>query len=170
MPVVDVSSLVFERFTLRDADFSAGRDDDTSLSAGVVGEIATAEVGEDGQLSNYDAVRLGQPASNPTGDRKGNEQYVKLRAGSSDIADAATFAFAARKKGEIGGGTGGMVTGFRKHRGQDNADPAQRDPLPPQNPVVKDGRVLQLLAKDEANSLTVDLSESTFELPSLGGQ
>lgn len=171
MPVVNVNSLIFERFTLTDADFSAGRDDNTSLSAGTVGEIATAEVGEDGQLSNYDAIQLGQPQSNPTGDRKGNEVFVKLGDGSdTDISDSAMWSFAARRKGEIGGGSAGMITGFRKHRGQDNADPAQRDPLPPQTPVVKDGRIAQLLAKDEAASLTVALTNSEFEIPALGGQ
>lgn len=170
MAVVNVSELAFEPITLRPADFSASRDDDTQLSSGTVGEIATAEVGEDGQLSGYDAVQIGQPASNNTGDRKGNELFAKLQSGSSDVSDSVEFSIAARRKGDLGGGRGGSITGWITHRGQDNADPAQRKPLYPQQPVVIDGRMLQLLAKDETAQVTVDLSESEFEIPALGGK
>lgn len=170
MPVVDVNALSYEPIELTASDFNASRDDDTSLSSGVVGEIATSEVGSDGQLSGYDAVQVGQPAANATGDRKGNELFVKLQAGSSDIADTAQFAIAARQKGELGGGAPGSITGWITHRNQDNTDPAQRRPLYPQKPIVKDGRLIQLLAKDETASVTVDLSESTYQIPALGGK
>lgn len=170
MPVVDVSALTYEPITLTASDFTAARDDDSSLSSGVVGEIATSEVGSDGQLSGYDAVQVGQPESNNTGDRKGNEIFFKFQAGSSDIADTAQIKVSARQKGELGGGTPGSITGWIQHRGQDTSDPAQRRPLYPAQPIVKNGRLVQILAKDETASLTVDLSESTFEIPALGGK
>jgi len=71
-------ALRFERAQLNASDFVAGRDNDTSLDAGQVGEIGTAEIGEDGSIAQYEAVQLGQPASNRTGDRKGNELFVNV--------------------------------------------------------------------------------------------
>lgn len=167
---IDPNSLSYERNTLHAADFNASRDDDTSLSAGTVGEIAEAEVGDTATLSQYQGVFVGQPASNATGDRKGNEVYMKLQSGGGDVADTVQWAFAARNKGELGGGKQGSITGFITHRGQDNADPAQRRPMNTSQPVVPDGRLLTLLAKDETSSVTVDLSESEFELPIMGGK
>lgn len=172
MPITAAQAreLTYKPFKLTDADFSAGRDDDTSLSAGTVGEVATAEIGEDGQLSNYLAVQLGQPATQQFADVQGNEIYVKLQAASADVADSVDWAFAVRDKGELGGGVAGNITGFRTHRGQDNSDPRQRNKMRPQSPVARDGKILSLLVKDETQAVTVDLSESDFEIPALGGQ
>jgi len=170
MAVVDVDSLIFEQFTLTQSDFNDGRDEDTSLSAGQVGEIGEAEIGEDGQLSNYDAVQIGQPPVN-NGDSTGNEPFVALdSAADTDVADTAEWACAVRRKGELSAGQAGMITGYVSHRRTNNTDPRQRTKLGPQSPVGKDGRVLQFLARDETSSVTVNLGESTIEIPALGGQ
>lgn len=173
MPVVDVNSLTFEPITLTASDFTASRDNNTSLSAGTVGEIATAEVGEDGQLSGYEAVQIGQPEVNSSGDRKGNELFMQLADGAdAEVADTVQAAVAARQKGELGGGAAGSITGWIKHRGQDTTDPAQRQPIYPQTPVVKDGRLVQFLAKDETSSVTVNIDSTAtqLEIPALGGK
>lgn len=159
------------RFTLTDSDFVSGRDDDSQVSAGVVAEVATAQVGPagDGQLTNYREVQLGTSAAAPgEPNTPDNTMFVKLQAGGSDIADTAEFAFAAKFVGDLGGGPEGEITGFRSHRGQDQSDPRQRTKLPPQEPTVPAGIEVQLLAKDETANLTVDLSESTFQIPSVG--
>lgn len=170
MPVVNVGALDYRRITITDADFNASRDDDTSLNAGTVGEIAEAEVGEDSQLSSYEAVQYGAPPrTSGGGDNLGNEIHMQFQSGGSDIADNAQVAFGARLKGELGGPN---ITGWIDHRGQDSSDPRQRYNLFPQTPVVKAGRLLTILAKDEANALTVDLSENSghLQIPALGGQ
>lgn len=169
MAVVDIQSLTFRRFDLRDSDFTAGRDNDVALDAGDVGEIATAEVGEDGQLSGYEAVQYGQPPVNTGGDNLGNEIHMQFQSGAADVSDNAQFAFGARQKGELGGPN---ITGWISHRNQDASDPRQRYNLFPQSPVVKDGRELNIIAKDEAAALTVDLSENPghLNIPCLGGK
>lgn len=170
MPVVDVNALTYEPIQLRDGDFSASRDDNTALSAGTVGEIATAEVGEDGQLSGYDAVQVGQPATNPTGDIKGNELFVDLADSGGDVDDTSEFALAARQKGELGGGASGSITGWISQRQSDSTTVSERPKVNPKQPVVKDGRLLLLLFKNEAAQDTVELAQSTFEIPALGGK
>lgn len=170
MPVVDVSSLTYEPIQLRDGDFSAGRDDDTALSAGTVGEIATAEVGEDGQLSGYDAVQVGQPPTNTGGDIAGNEAFVDLADSGGDVDDTSEFAIAARQKGELGGGPAGSITGWISQRESDSSTVGERPKVFPQTPVVKDGRLLQLLFKNEAAQDTAALASSTFQIPALGGK
>jgi len=170
MPVVNVDDLSYRRISVTDADFSASRDNDTALSAGTVGEIATSEVGSDGQLSSYEAVQLGQPPRpNAAGDNLGNEIHMQFQSAGTDIADNAQVAFGARLKGELGGPN---ITGWIDHRNQDNADPRQRKNLYPQMPIVIDGRLLVVLAKDEANAVTVDLAENAGQLqvPALGGK
>lgn len=165
------ATLAYRRFKLTDSDFSAGRDNDTSLSAGTVGEIATAEVGVDGQLSAYLAVQLGQPAGSSGGDNQGNEPYIEMGdASPGDVSSSADWAFAVRDKGEVGGGREGNITGFRTQRRQDNDDPRQRSSMLPQQPVAREGKILQFLARDETASVTVDISQTNLEVPSLGGQ
>lgn len=173
MPV-DVSGLRFRRATLNDSDFSAGRDNDNSLSAGTVGEIGTSEVGEDASIAQYEAVQLGQPASNQTGDRKGNEVYVNLHSSTNaaTVPVTAEFSIQARNKGELGGGAAGNISGWIRHRGQNNNDPAQRKPLFPQQPVVPRRRILSLQAKDENTSIQPDVTaaDTVIEIPILGGK
>lgn len=173
MPITQSQArqLNYKKFTLTDSDFSASRDNDNQLSAGTVGEIATSEVGADGQLSNYLGVILGQQPDSVTGDTQGNEVYVSLGDDTAgDLGDTAEWAFAVRDKGEVGSGQAGTITGFITHRGQDASDPRQRKSLNPQEPIARDGKVLQLLVKDETTADTVDISNSTFQIPSLGGQ
>lgn len=169
-----VSGLRFQRAQLNASDFSAGRDNDTSLSSGQVGEIGTAEVGEDGSIAQYEAVQLGQPASNRTGDRKGNEQYCNIydSTGAADVADAAEYAVNARNKGELGGGAGGTLTGWFKLRNADASDPAQRPPLYPQQPVVPRRRILSFQLKNENATVQGDITDgsTTVEIPILGGK
>lgn len=173
MPITQAQArqLNYKKFTLTDSDFTASRDDNTALSAGVVGEIATCEIGSGGQTSNYLAVILGQQPDSVTGDTQGNEVFVSLGdASAGDLGDTAEWAFAVRDKGEVGSGQAGTITGFITHRGQDNADPRRRKSLNPQEPIARDGKVLQLLVKDETTSDTVQIANSTFQIPALGGQ
>jgi hypothetical protein len=175
---VDPRELTYERNTLTFSDFNAARDNNASLSQGVVGEIGEAEVGEDGVLAQYDAILVGQPPKNATGDRKGNEIYAAVDDGAgSVVSDTVQVSVAARNKGETGGGKDGKVTGFLPTREMDNSDPGIRPPIgvqpSPNNPkYVPDGRIVQFLIKDETGSVTGDITGSTsvLELPILGGK
>ena len=172
MPVVNINDLHYRPFTATDTDFTAGKDNDTSIPAGDVAEVGVAEVGDDGQLSNYDAVQIGQRPAATGGDNQGNEVFIDLAQGDgADAADTVEFAVAARRKGEVGGGVSGEVTGFRGTRGQDTADARQRTSLGPQSPVVRYGRVLQFLTRDEHAAHEVDIThaETTIEIPAMGG-
>lgn len=173
MAAVNVGNLRFRKNQISGSDFNAARDNSTSLSAGVPGERGELEVGEDGVAAQYDAVQLGQPQSNASGDRKGNEIYLALDDNSgSPVNDTVQFSFQVRNKGELGGGNAGNITGFISVRNQDDSDPAKRRPLPPQRPVVPDGRLLTLVTRDETQSHNVDVtgSATTIELPILGGK
>lgn len=159
---------LIEQTELTDGDLNSGADDDTQVSAGSVGEFGVLEVGTDGRFSQYDAVWVGQPQSNPTGDVKGNEVYVDMESGSSDVSDSAQWAIAGRRPGQRGTGAAGNISGWIKQRDADNSSVGSRPKLPPSVPLVTDGNKIQFLAKDESSNLTVDLSESTIEIPVQG--
>jgi len=165
MPVINPGALDYQDDELTAADFNAGINDDTSISAGNVGIVAVAEVGEDGKLSNYGAVVLGQEPRSVGGDNRGNEIYVKLQAGGADVADSVQFQFQARKKAQL---SGRPLTPWIKHRGQDQNDPRLRKSLLANRGAV-DGEEIILVVKNESGAVTVDLSESEFEIPIMGG-
>lgn len=167
MPVVNPKKLDYQRDTLTASDFSAGINDDTSISAGDVGIIAKAEVGEDGGLASYEAIIMGQPPKNPDGDNKGNELFLKLQTAGADVADTVQIQFQARKKGEL---SGRAITDWIMHRNQDNSDPRQRKNLNVTGKGAVDAEEIIMVVRDETSSVTVDLSESSFEIPILGGK
>lgn len=168
MPVVNPNELNYTEDELHAADFRAGLNDATAIAAGEVGIIAVAEVGEDGILANYDAVIMGQPPTNETGDNQGNEMFVQLQDGTAtDVADSVQFQFQARKKGSL---SGRPLTPWIKHRGLDAADPRQRKSLPITGYGAVDGEEIILVVRDMTASVTVDLSNSSFEIPIMGGQ
>lgn len=171
MPVVDLNSLDYERITLRSSDFADGQQNNTALGAGNVGEIATLEVYDDGQASAYEAIQIGQPPANATGDNLGNEVFVDMAdGGGTSVDDTVEFAIGARQKGELGGGSDGAITGWITQRGEDSSSAIERTPLSPHLPVVKAGALLNFLVKEEGSGTTVDRSQSVWEIPALGGK
>lgn len=170
MPAVRPSELEYEGIHLVADDFTAGKDEGT-LQAGVVGEVATAEVGEDGQLSSYDAALLGDELG-PTGNSSKGKMFVDLQ-GDQDgdgtveqVPDDTQFRLIARDKNS---NRRIPLTRWFQTRGEDNADPRLRTEVLPREPAVKMGRIVALEAKRESGSVVVSLADSTFELPARGG-
>lgn len=166
MSLVNPSALAYEGIHLTNADFTAGKDDGATLEAGVIGEVATAEIGEDGQLSAYDAVLLGDKMD-PTGNSSKGKQYVEL-ADSADaaVADTVQFRYIVRDKNS---NRRVPLTRWFTHRGENNTDPRLRTPVTPRQPFIKDGRIIALEVKDETATAEVTLANSTFEAPARGG-
>lgn len=172
MPVVNVNSLTFKRGMITAGDFTASRDNATSLSSGTVGEVGQFEVFEDGQFSKYEAVQVGAPATSAGGDKDGNEVFVSLADDTGTaVADTAEFQLAGRQKGELGGGAGAPQTPWMDQRDADASDVRQRPSLFPTRPI-KAGALVTMLCKDETASLTVDITNAstTVKVPFLGGQ
>lgn len=171
MPVVNVNDLEYEGGHLRSSDFNDGKDNGDTLQAGEVGEIATAEVGEDGQLSAYDAVRPGDHMD-PTGNSPIGKMYVDLQtSGSSSVADSVELRLVARDKNA---NRRVPITPWFSHRDLANSDPRLRTPLPPvvregQPFFVKDGRIISLEVKDETSTVEVTRANCTFEFPARFG-
>lgn len=176
MAVVDPTSLEYEGIHVTNNDFVGGSEDSSDLNSGELGEIAVAEVGEDGQFSAYDAVRLGDEMD-PTGNSPKGKLYVDLQ-GDQDgdgtveqVPDDTQLRWIARDKNS---NRREPLTRWYAHRDLDQSRPDLRTPLPPVtrngNPwFVKDGRIIALEAKRESGSLNVSLADSTFEVPSRGG-
>lgn len=171
MPSVDPNALEYEGIHLTAADFTAGKDEGASLNAGTVGEVATAEVTEDGQLSSYDAALIGDELG-PTGNSSKGKMYVDLQ-GDQDgdgtveqVPDDTQFRLIARDKNS---NRRIPLTRWFQTRGEDASDPRLRTELLPRQPAVKNGRIIAVEAKRESGSVNVSLADSTFEFPARGG-
>lgn len=176
MATVNPQELDYEGIHLTQADYVAGKDEGQDLPAGTLGEVATAEIGEDGQLGSYDAVRLGDNLD-PTGNSPKGKIYVELQGdqdgdGTIELVDARTqLRWAVRDKNS---NRRVPLTRWFPHRDLAESDPRLRTPLPPVTKnnkpfFAKEGRLLVLECKNEATSVNVSLSDSTFEVPSRGG-
>lgn len=170
MPAVRPGELEYEGIHLVANDFVAGKDEGT-LAAGVVGEVAPAEIGEDGQLSSYDAALLGDELG-PTGNSSKGKMFVDLQ-GDQDsdgtveqVPDDTQFRLIARDKNS---NRRIPLTRWFQTRGEDNSDPRLRTEVLPREPAVKMGRIVALECKRESGSVDVSLSDSTFEIPARGG-
>lgn len=176
MPSVNPQELDYEGIHLTQADYTSGKDEGQTLSAGTVGEVATAEIGEDGQLASYEAVRLGDNLD-PTGNSPKGKLYVDLQGdqdgdGTVESVDSRTqLRWVVRDKNS---NRRVPLTRWFPHRDLAEADPRLRTPLPPVTRngspfFAKEGRILSLEVKNEATSVVVSLADSTFEVPSRGG-
>lgn len=171
MPAVRPGELEYEGIHLTASDFTAGKDEADTLTAGTPGEVATAEVGDDGQLSSYDAALVGDELG-PTGNSSKGKIFVDLQ-GDQDgdgvveaVPDDAQFRIIARDKNS---NRRIPLTRWFQVRGEDNADPRLRTELLPRQPAVKMGRVIALEVKRESGDVVVSLADSTFEFPARGG-
>lgn len=171
MPAVRPNELDYEGIKVTDNDFVSGSDEGSSIPAGEVAEVATSEVGEDGQLSSYDAVRLGDNMD-PTGNSPQGKLFVELQDANGNVLDPRTqIRWLARDKNS---NRRIPITRWYSHRDLNKSDPRQRTPLPPTTRngapfFVKMGRLLSVEVKNEATSVTVDLTNSVFDVPSRGG-
>lgn len=156
-----------ERFTFRDADMSAGDDDGNSLSTGQVGEIGVAEVGSDGQLTDYSAVMVGQPPTNPDAQVIGNEAFINP--GGTTVNDTTENAIGVKKTGDPGFVQRNNTFGWKSRRSTNTSTNSEQVKIYPTRPIARQGRELIYAIKDESTAPQVSLSSSTVEVPAVGG-
>lgn len=172
MPVVDPRSLTYDGIVLRLSDFTDGSDAGASLNPGEVGELFVAEVNEDGQLSGYDALRLGDFTS-PDDPAQG-KMYVELvDTGGAALPEDTEFRFRFRDKNH---NRNPPASKWFPLRDTSNSDPRLRRKLTPRTKngkpwYVKAGRLVVVEVKNESQSITPgDTTDShTFEAPGRGG-
>jgi hypothetical protein len=171
MAAVNPKNLSYEGILLTASDYVAGNDEGTALDPGEIGEVAVAEVGEDGQLSAYEAVRLGDTLG-PTGNSPQGKLFVDLRDDSDAELDPRTqIRWICRDKNS---NRRPPITRWYPLRDLNEDDPRLRTALPPVTKnnkpfFVKEGRILSLEIKNESTGVTMDLGKSTFETPSRAG-
>jgi hypothetical protein len=175
MPIVSASTLnnvEFEGINVSFADFVDGKDEEQSLSAGTIGEIATAEIGEDGQLSSYEFLRLGDNLDDGNQDSAKGKLFVDLRdSGDNEVDQRTEFRFVVKTKN---GNERTALTEFVPLRNANRDDPQTRLPLTPvmrngKPAVIGDGRLLAMEVRNAATSVTVDRTNSDADIPARAG-
>lgn len=167
-----LNNVEFEGINISLADFVDGKDEEVSLAAGQVGEVFTAEVGEDGQLSSYDFVRLGDQLDDGNQDSAKGKLFVQLKdSADAEIDQRTEFRFVARPKNS---NSRTPLTEFIPLRNANQSDPSLRLPFTPltrggKPAVVKDGRVIAVEIRNAATSVTVDRTNSDADIPARGG-
>jgi hypothetical protein len=160
MPAVKPRQLSYEGGHFDEADFVAGKDNDTQLSAGTVGEIATIEIGEDGKFSAYDAVRPGDFTD--TEDPTRGRIFVELADGGTVVADKVQWRLITRDKNS---NRRIPITTWYRQRDSNASRPDHRTVLRPisRNDApffIKAGRIVALEVKNESSSVTVDINDT----------
>lgn len=172
MPAVNPRALNYESIVLRLSDFTDGQQAGVTLSAGEVGEMFTAEVGEDGQLSGYDAIRLGD---NPSGaDPAQGKLFISLTDDAdADLPDDTEVRFRFRDKNS---NRAPPASDWYPLRDLDQGDPRLRRALSPRQKngkpwFVKTGRIIMVEVKNESQDISLGdtTNTHTLEAPARGG-
>ncbi|TKX79270.1 hypothetical protein EXE53_16715 [Halorubrum sp. SD626R] len=175
MPTVSSSvlnSVEFEGINVSTADFVDGKDEEATVEAGDVAEVFEAEIGEDGQLSSYEYLRLGDNLDSGNQDSAKGKLFVDLRAADDSELDQRTeFRFVTRPKN---GNRRTPLTEWVKLRNANIDDPSKRLPFTPVSrngrpAVVKDGRIVAVEVRNPATSIEVDRTNSDADIPARGG-
>ena len=172
MPSVNPRALSYEGIVLRLSDFTDGQDAGSTLSAGNVAELFTAEIGEDGQLSGYDAIRLGDRAD--ANDPAKGKMYISLVDDTgTDLPDDTEVRFRFRDKNN---NRAPPASPWFPLRDLDQSDPRLRRALRPRtkngNPwYIKNGRILVVEVKNESQDITPGGTGQShiLETPARGG-
>lgn len=171
MPAVNIEALNFEGIHLTADDFEPGKDNATVISQGEVGEVGKAEIGKDGQLSAFDALRLGD-SLDPTGQSPKGKIFADVYDDVPAAVDERTqFRFIVRDKNS---NRRQPLTRWYAVRDLNVSDTRQRTPISPvtqgEKPwYVKNGRYVAIEARNNAQDVTVDITQSTVEVPARGG-
>lgn len=167
-----MASKTWQQTDLSTADFSAAPAEGTSISAGEIREIMRSEVEEDGQLSSYDAVQLGEELG-PTGRSPKGKITADIRDGNDAQVDGRTeIRIIARPKN---GDSRTPLTRWYKVSDLRESNPQNQIPLPPvTNPqgqprIVGEGRIIAIEVRNTASSVTVSKANSTVDIPAKVG-
>lgn len=167
----------FETISISQSDFLAPGEDGgggtaTSADEGEVTEVMRAEIGEDGQLSSYDLVRLGQSLDAGNRDSAKGKIFIDLRAADGTEIDQRTqVRFAVRPKNQ---NRRTALTSFIPLRDLNVERPDHRIPLTPvtsggRPAFAKSGRVLIVEVRNTAADIEVDREESDMDVPARAG-
>lgn len=183
MPNKQNQNDIVERYTWDEeavsfGDFAAGADNGSQLAQGEIGEIATAEVGDENgvssALASWDIVRLGQPLG-PTGRSALGKLFMAIDDGAgSVVADQAKVRFISRPKNSHN------LTPMTRWFSQRDLNESNQDQRVELTPVtdddgdalyVSDGRVVAIQAKNASAATTFDINGATSdaEVPLLAG-
>lgn len=162
-----------EPITISTADFTDGQDEGSSLSAGNVGEVMKAEIGDDSQFSSYETVRLGQSLDEGNQRSGKGKLFVQLQDNNGNVIDSRTeVRFIGRPKNA---NSRRPLTSFIQMDRLNESDVTKQIPLTPVRnengdpQLISDGRILAVEVRNPANSVTVDRSNSQITLPAIAG-
>lgn len=167
-----LSNVEFESINVSTADFEDGKDEETTLQPGDIGEVFEMEVGETGQLSSYRYLRLGDSLDSGNQDSAQGKLFADLQdASGTTVDDATEFRFVARPKN---GNERKALTQFIRLSDAKQSDPTKRLPFTPvtrngRPAVVGDGRILAVEVRNPSTSVTIDRSNSDMKVPSRAG-
>lgn len=150
---------------LMDASFRAGVNDGDALAAGQVGELAVAEVGEDGSLEDFVATILGQ-SPDPTRRTAKAKPFINVHdsAAVAEIDKNTEVRVVVRNSGDR---DGPVLMQWRSIKNLRNSDPSQRKELKPQQPIAREGKLLAVQVRNQATGITPDFGggSTEFDLP-----
>lgn len=161
--------LQFEKSTLTDADLSSGPDEDTSIPADTVAEVANVRIGGDnaGNVSDVLALVVGVPSDEYKSTTRA-KQTVDLQDGSSSDVDSNTqFRWAKRRRQSRGGRE---ITGWQLEDNFSEIAISEREDLNPSQPGVREDELLTLLVYNATSAVTVNLANSNVRLPIQSGR
>lgn len=153
---------LFDRTTITDATLRAGSDDGSSYSAGDrPAEVAIAEVGEDGELSDYKAMVFGQfPFSG--GETTRAKPTVDIQnATPADVPAGTQFAFGGRR---VGSTEQSKSVGYLNEDDYHAVSKELRDPIEPNRPFIVDGQLGTILARNAQTGFTPSFGDSSFSV------
>lgn len=167
----DPTQLNYEGIVLNANDFTAGKDNAEQHDAGTRAVIGVTEIGEDGQLSSFEALRLGD-STDPEDPAQGRIFMVPRDGNGNRVDDSVKFRFRLRDKN---GNMFKPATQWYTTRDLDKDRPDHRRVMRPRTKdggkawYFKRGREVVLEAVDETGSFTVDINDSLVEVPARGG-
>jgi len=172
----------WEAVSLSPGDFQAGADEGSTISAGQIGEVLEAVVGQSNRddsgndlnssFDSYDRVWLGQETAPDLKGPRG-KIYGLLRNGvPEDLPPETEVRAIARPKNK---NKRTALTPWIKHRDLDQSTPSERldlgpirnergDPL-----IVREGRVIAIEVRNTSSDVTVSKENSDFDIPALMG-
>ena len=159
--------------TLEDfEDVPSATDGSIDVPAGEVVDVARAEVGDSGQLTSYDLVRLGQSLDSGNQDSPKGKIFMDGRESDDTEMDERTqFRFVVQPKNQ---NRTVPLTSWISLRDLNTERPDHRIPLTPvtkggKPAFAKDGRFITLQARNSAADVEFDRDNSDADIPARAG-
>lgn len=168
---MDPTQLAYEGIVLNSEDFEPWTDNGSDVPAGENARIATVEIGEQGQLSAFEALRLGD-SLDPSDPAKGRLFMNPVASDGSEVSDNAQIRFRMRDQN---GNKYEPATPWYTVRDLNRDRPDHRRALRPRTKdggkpwYWKRGREVVIEGKDEGSTFNMDIEQSLVEAPARGG-